>query len=793
MRTRRLFTLLLVLAILLVAVLGGGRWWVGRAFPQTSGTLQLAGLDAPVEVRRDEWGVPHLYATTPHDLYFAQGVVHAQDRLWQMDFQRRIGLGRLSELLGDPTVETDTFLRTIGTHIAAQRDYDALGDEARAALQAYAEGVNAYVAAQPVLPLEYQLLGAEWEPWQPVHTLAWAKMMQWDLSSNWSEELFRPRLTERVGPEIASFLLRDGTEVGAPAALAIGQPSLAALEASLGLVNIGLGSHTGRGSNAWIVSGERTASGRPLLENDPHLGPGMPSIWYEIGLHAPGLDVVGASLPGAPAVIIGHNAHIAWGVTTLALDTQDLFIERLSDGGTTYEYQGAQVPLTVRDETIRVSGGEDVTVTVRETRHGPLLNDVIDGLTEPVAFQWRATAEPTHLIEAVLGLNRATGRDSFLAALEQWDSPPQNFVYADDTGTIGYVAAGHLPIRPGEGGMLPQPGWTGEGEWQGTVPLAEMPQRWNPPEGFLVTANDNPFPTDFPYYTGTDWATPYRAARITEMLEASDALTPDDFEAMQRDVLSLAAPKLVPLLVALPTDDIVVQRVQEQLSTWNYQVEGDLPGAGIFEVAQGFAVCNMLTDELSDELLEDYLTYTADHFMLLSELLDEPEHALWDDTRTAQIETRDDILLRALNDTHHWLGRRYGSVPHEWFWNRLHPVTFDHPLAAFSLGPLRPLEPIFNRTRLVGGDRTTVNALGFTYGDSYATNNVPSYRQIVDVGAWEGSRMLHTTGQSGHPFHPHFDDMLDPWQRADLAPMLWTDAQTTAASQGRTLRLEPAP
>lgn len=261
---------------------------------------------------------------------------------------------------------------------------------------------------------------------------------------------------------------------------------------------------------------------------------------------------------------------------------------------------------------------------------------------------------------------------------------------------------------------------------------------------------------------------------------------------MQRDVLSLAAPKLVPLLVALSTDDIVAQRAQEQLATWNYQVEGDLPGAGIYEVTQGFAVRNMLADELGDTLLEDYLAYTSDHLMLLSQLLDEPDHALWDDTRTAGREDRDDILLRALNDAHHWLGRRYGSVPHEWFWNRLHPVTFGHPLGDFQLGSLRPLEPVFNRTRLVGGDRTTVNALGFTYGDSYATNNVPSYRQIVDVGAWENSRMLHTTGQSGQPFHPHFDDMLDRWQSVNLAPMLWTDEQTTAASQGRTLRLEPS-
>jgi penicillin amidase len=788
MRSRILLTLLVVVLLLAAVAFGMGRWWVGRAFPQTSGTLQLAGLDGPVEVRRDEWGVPHLYATTLHDLYFAQGVVHAQDRLWQMDFQRRVGLGRLSELLGEPTIETDRFLRTIGTHRAAQQDYDALSDEAKAVLQAYADGVNAYASTHPVLPLEYQLLQAEWEPWQPVHTLAWAKMMQWDLSSNWSEELFRPRLVEQVGPERAALLLRDGTQVGAPLTHSIGEPDLAALEATLRCANLGSGSNAGRGSNAWVVSGQNTATGRPLLENDPHLGPGMPSIWYEIGLHAPGMDVVGASLPGAPAVIIGHNANIAWGVTTLPLDTQDLFIERLSEDGTRYEWQGEQLSLTTRQETIRVNGGEAVTFEVRESRHGPLLNDVVEGLEMPLAFYWRATAEPTHLFEAVLGLNHAADRDDFLAALEQWDSPPQNFVYADVSGTIGYVAAGELPIRPAAGGVLPQPGWTGEWEWQGTVPLGEMPQQWNPPEGYLVTANDNPFPEDFPYYTGTDWAAPYRATRIRQMIEASDALTPDDFQTMQRDVTSLPAPKLVPLLVALPTADIVVQRAQEQLSTWNFQLEGDLPGAGIYEVTYGFVVRHLLADELGDDLLESYLGYTQDHLLLVSELLDEPDHALWDDTRTPEQERRDDILLRALLDANEWLGRRFGSVPHEWFWNRLHTVTFDHPI-----GEVEPLDRIFNRTLEASGDRTTVNAIGFTYSEGYEANNVPSYRQIVDVGAWENSRMLHTTGQSGHPFHPHFDDMLDEWQHVELGPMYWTDEQTTNASQGRTLRLEPAP
>ncbi len=652
MRKKILFVLSFLL-LLVLALLAGGWWWATRPFPQVSGTLQLDGLDGPVEVRRDEWGVPHLYASTLHDLYFAQGVVHAQDRLWQMDFQRRVGLGRLSELLGEPTVETDKFLRTIGVGAAAQRDWEAAKPETRAALQAYSDGVNAYMATDPTLPLEYQLLGAAWEPWEPAHSLAWAKMMQWDLNGNWREELLRASLVERLGEDTTALLLQDGTVVGAasPTTLRVA-PS--ALERDSLTARLLFNQDVERGSNAWVIGGERTATGRPILENDPHLGPGMPSLWYEIGLHGPDMDVVGASLPGAPAVVIGHNAQIAWGVTNLATDTQDLFTERLSDAGDAYEWQGEMLPLTVRQERIAVKGGEDILLEVKETRHGPLLNEVVEGLSEPVAFQWYATQTPSHLTDAILALNAASDRDSFLAALRQWDSPAQNFVYADTSGTIGYVATGALPIRPAAGGMLPQPGWSGEWEWEGTVPFDELPQRWGPSEHFLVTANDTPFPDDFPVYTGTDWAAPFRATRIRQLIEAGDALTPDDVEAMQRDVLSLPAQQIVPLLVALPSDDIIVQRAQEQLASWDERLAGELPGAGIYEVTYGFIVREMLADDFgSDEagtaLLDRYLNNLQDHAMLTRRLLEQPEHPLWDDGRTPARETRDDILRPRLD------------------------------------------------------------------------------------------------------------------------------------------------
>ncbi|MDQ4077386.1 MAG: penicillin acylase family protein [Chloroflexota bacterium] len=776
---RNLLLVTLSLTLLLLVLLGVGRWQVGHTFPQTSGMLYLGGLDGPVEIRRDPWGVPHIYATTLHDAFFAQGVVHAQDRLWQMDVQRRLGLGRLSELLGERTLESDRFMRTIGIGAAARRDWAAASDEARTALQAYSDGINAYMATNPSLPLEYQLLDADWEPWEPVHSLAWVKMMQWKLNGNWEEELLRASMVERLGAEITALLLDDRLSV-LYATNVVGERSELWQRAS----------HRDRASSAWVIGGERTASGHPILANTPHFDPGIPSIWYESGLHAPGLDVVGASLPAVPAVVIGHNADIAWGMTNLLTDTQDLFIERLNAAGDAYARQGKMVPLTVYREVIHVRHDEDVALTVKATHHGPLINDVHEGLGRPVALQWQATKEPSQFIDALLALNKASTREEFLVALQQWDSPAQIFVYADRKGNIGYVTTGELPIRPALGGLLPQPGWTGEWEWQGKVPFDELPRRWNPQESYLIAANRAAFPNDYPYYTGTRWVPSFRSTRLERMVEVDDALTLDDVEAMLRDVTSLPAERVVPFLIAIESDDLIVRRAQEQLAKWNYQVEGTLPGAGIYEVTYEFIVRGMLADEFGADdvgakLLEAYLNLPQDHLPLTLSLLDLPEHTLWDDTRTPQRETRDDILRRALYEMSEWLGRRYGDVPHEWFWHRPHTLTFDHPLGGSSAF----LAHIFNRHAEMGGDHTTVYTAGFAYGNGYTVNSVPSYYQIVEAGAWENSRMLHSTGQSGHPFHPHYDDMIPPWLAVDLAPMLWSDMQTRDASEGRVLQL----
>ncbi|HYN87161.1 MAG TPA: penicillin acylase family protein, partial [Ardenticatenaceae bacterium] len=565
---RGCFTALVSLLLLLVVVGGFLGWWAfWRPRPQVNGSIRVAGLQAPVEVLRDEWGVPHIYAQNEHDLFFAQGYVHAQDRLWQMDLQRRIGMARLSEIFGEDGLETDRFLRTIGTNRAARADVANLDPQSLAILEAYAAGVNAFLEShRSNLPIEFRILRYSPELWQPADTAAWAKMMQWSLSSNWEDELFRARLVAELGepqaadlmalyPEGAPLILPEGVDTYSR----LGAPRVAAARM---LGDLGFGSGDSLGSNNWVVSGAKSTTGRPILANDPHLGIRMPSIWYEIGLHAPGLNAVGASLPGIPALVIGHNDHIAWGMTTLQVDVQDLYIERLNpDNPAEYEVDGRFEPFDIVREEIHVSGrAEPEILEVRVGRHGPLINDVLEGAERPTAFRWLAVAEPSTLLATIGPLIRASTWEEFTAALETWDAPGQNFVYADDQGNIGYYGAARVPIRAQGTGDVPAPGWDGSHDWEGFIPFEEMPHAFNPPEGFIATANNKPVPDDYPFHLGSAWAAPYRQQRIVTLLTAKDKLSLEDMRAIQADIVSLPARTLVPALLSVACEDIIVQR-----------------------------------------------------------------------------------------------------------------------------------------------------------------------------------------------------------------------------------------
>jgi penicillin amidase len=796
---------IIILLVVIVAA-GGGYFVTRRNFPAVNGTIKVAGLQSQMEVYRDSWGIPHIYASNIHDLFFAQGYVHAQDRFWQMEFWRRIGSGRLAEILGESALDSDRFIRTLGWHRAAAQELKQLEPEERAVLEAYAEGVNAYVSThRGRLGLEFTILGLtgvrfDPEPWTPLNTLTWAKVMAWDLGGNMDAELLRAHIAARLGSAAVGALIRPHPHdhpVIVPHPLA--GATLQAVSDAAFTTHV-FGSGEGVGSNNWVIAGSRTDTGMPLLANDPHLSIQMPSIWYEIGLHCDPVgpdcpyNVVGASFASAPGVIIGHNDHIAWGVTNLGPDVQDLFIERVNpQNPNQYEYQGQWLDMDIVREEIRVAGeDEPVVVNARITRHGPIINDVAGGTEDewffgwqPLALSWTAL-QPGTLIQSVLLLGKATNWEEFREALSYWDVPSQNFVYADVEGNIGYQAPGRIPIRASGNGATPVPGWTGEYEWVDYIPFDELPHTFNPPEGYIVTANNAVVGPDFPYFLGMDWDAGYRAQRIVELIEADPSLSLEDMQAIQGNNSPVYAEDVLPYLQGLSTDEPRLAEALTLLRAWDGRAVRDSAGAALFE-----AFCLHLTDlTFGDELGEQLLRRARGNAMVaLVDILADPASPWFDDVTTPQVETRDEVVLQALEEAVKELTETLGQNMNRWRWGVLHTATFQNQ----SLGKsgIGPIEAIFNRGPVaVDGSLATVNNTGYSLNKPYVVSTVPSYRQVVDLGDFTRSRSMHTTGQSGHPYHPHYGDMIDPWRNIQYHPMLF-DKESIAANKEGLLVLMP--
>lgn len=789
----RILGYLFVVLLILGLVVGSGAYlFVRRSFPVVSGTIQVTGLQAPVTIIRDRWGVPHIYAENRHDLFFAQGYVHAQDRLWQMELGRRLGSGTLSEVIGDVTLNTDKFMRTIGLRRAAEKDWEILDAEARPLLQDYADGVNAFIEShRDRLPLEFTVLGFEPQPWTPLDTLTWGKVMSWNLGRNWKAELLRAKLISHLDEEKAQDLLPPYPDEGpfiippeARSYASLGDPSLASCDPIaqwLGADGPGLG------SNNWVVDGSQTASGKPLLANDPHLDIQLPSIWYEMGLHGGDFNVVGATFAGVPTVVIGHNDRIAWGVTNLEADVQDLYLEKVNpENVTQYEFIGQWKDMVIVKEEIKVKGQESVILEIHLTRHGPLLNDVVEGLEQPTALRWTAL-EAMHLTTSLARLNVASDWESFRDALRYWDAPSQNFVYADVDGNIGYQSPGRIPIRAKGDGTVPVPGWSGEYEWTGYVPFDELPFVYNPPTHFVVTANNKVVPDDYPYLLSSQWLAGYRAQRITDLLTAKAAsgrLTADDFRDIQADVYSLPGEFLTPYLLETTPEGELQERALEQVRGWDCINGAESPGAAILAVFHQELHRAILADELGDELCDDY----GNHPRAIEAILAEANNPWLDDVTTTAVETRQDIIQRAFAETVNRLSDLLGDRPEKWAWGRLHTATFvNTPLGVSGIGLL---ERLVNKGPFpMGGSGYTVNAAG--HYRNFEQGTVASYRQIVDLSDWGNCRSQHTTGQSGQPMHKHYADMIQSWRAVEHHPMLFDRAQIETEQEG-TLILQPA-
>jgi penicillin amidase len=819
-RSRILISIIVALVIIAILLFVWGVATVRRSFPQVSGTLQLPGLDGDVEVFRDSLGVPHIYASTEHDLFMAEGFVHAQDRFWQMDFWRHVGSGRLSEMFGSAQLETDMFLRTLGWARVAEEELLLATEAELAVLGSYAEGVNAYLAQRQgsSLSLEYAVLGLLTpdyvpEDWTPIHTLTWAKAMAWDLGSNMSAELARSRFNRTLGPERAGELFPPYPE-NAPVIVPSGDmnPSvqedpghaavtnaldLSALEARVSVLDSLLGgSGEGIGSNNWVISGELTSTGAPILANDPHLGIQMPSIWYEVGLHcypvsdACPFSVIGYSFAGAPGVIIGHNDHIAWGVTNVGPDVQDLYIEKINpENPMQYEVNGEWVDMTVVEEEILVAGGETVPITIRYTRHGPIISDVHEGagalaettnleLPTPFAVSLRWTAlEPGRVLSAVVQFNRAENFDSFRDALRGFAAPSQNFVYADIEGNIGYQMPGRIPMRASGEGLYPSPGWVDDYEWTGYIPFDELPYSYNPSRGYIVTANHAVVGAEYPYMISKMWAYGFRASRIIEMIEADANLSPEDMQTIQGDNHHAMGPVLVPMLAQLAFQDSLLTDMVAFLQGWDFQNDLDSAEAALFNAFWR----NLLLTVFADELDLDDVPSGGRAFVIIEYLLADTDNAWWDDVQTSETEDRDNVLRSAFSVAVTEMQDRFGSQTKNWSWGELHGSTFRN--ATLGESGIGPIEALFNRGPFptAGGD-AIVNANGWTESEGYEVDWVPSMRMIVDMSDLGSSLGITTTGQSGHAYHPHYIDMADLWRTIQYQELLWTREEVEAGA-----------
>ncbi len=828
----------ILVGLLLVVVAVGifGFFLVRRSFPQVEGQIEAAGLDGVVEVIRDADGVPHIYAGTSHDLFFAQGYVHAQDRFWQMDFWRHIGAGRLSEMFGDGQVETDLFLRSLDFTGIAEQELALMAEEHRAIVVAYADGVNAFLATRSPsqISLEYAILplqasGYEMEPWSPVNTLTWGKVMSWDLSWNMLQEIDRATLSGALPPDRVAQLYptypedhpvivpSDRTAAGGRTTPGLPDGALTALVSAgervrdaWGVTGGGFG---GIGSNNWVVGGSHTDSGLPVLANDPHLAIQMPSIWFQNGLHcaersdACPYRLVGFSFPGTPGVVIGHNERIAWGVTNQAADTQDLFIERLNpDDPAQYEFDGEWLDMETRDETIEVAGGDDIDHQVMVTHHGPVISETYfdeppftgSSLDLPdeyaVSLSWQ-TLQPSTLVEAIIGVNRATGYDEFRTALAKWDIAGQNVVYADVDGNIAYQATGELPVRASGDGSWPVPGWTGEHEWVGVVPFEEMPSILNPPDDHISTAN-NPVvaPGGQPFFS-VDANYGYRAARIEEMLANAPAgFSVASAQELQMDGADGGAPNLMPHLLAVRSDDESVDAMQGVMEPWStgpgaYVANPDSPGCAAYQATWSHLLRLTFQDELPEDSWPDG---GSRWFTVVAALVDSPDDPFWDDVRTEVVENRDIILEQAMIAAHHELSGLLGDDPSSWRWADLHVASFEN--LTFGQSGIAPIEWLFNRTApaRVGGSDDIVNAVGFHPPDGYGVDWLPSMRMVIDLADLPASTSVNSTGQSGHAFHRHYDDMLASWADGTHHPLRWDREQVEEGSEGN-LALIPAP
>ncbi len=753
------------------------------SLPRLEGSLTLEGIERPVSITRDRFGIPTIDAASEADAYFGLGFVHAQDRLWQMEFHRRLGQGRLAEIVGAAAVPTDRMLRTLGLYRRAEADFAALDAASRGLVEAYVAGVNAAIATRAVLPPEFLLFGIRPEPWRPADSLVWARVMALDLENDWRQELLRARLLEALGPERYADLWPSAEDRQA----ALREPDdgggWSALYAALATSLPPFGAEGGA-SNGWAVAPGRSRSGAPLLANDPHLRLQAPGLWYLVRLRFPGLEITGATLPPLGVVVIGRNRDIAWGFTATGADTQDLFLEELDAAGRRYRTPAGWAELTRRLETIAIRGEKPILHEIRETRHGPLISDLVPagrlaGDNRALALAWTALRGENRTVAAGLALARAANWQEARAALERFDSPAQNLLYADREGRIALRVVGRVPRRGAGDGTLPVPGWDDAYDWRGTVPFAELPEILDPASGRVVNANERIGDARQSSLLARFWPAPLRAGRIRSLLDARPEIDLARMQRIQLDIRSGLFPLFRDWLLAARPRDAGARELRAALEAWDGEMDMTRPEPLFFAAWYRALAEHVYADELG-AMFPAYRDIRPD-FMRRVWI----EKRGWcDDVRTAVREDCETASSRAFAAALAALRERQGEEWRNWRWGRAHPARLVHPL----LGEAPLLGRLFGWQPPSPGGATTVDVGRWWPSSPFASVHGPGLRMIADLSSPREVLLITASGQSEHPFSRHYDDLSRLW----LAGAYLRPANVPADARKPVLRLYPA-
>ena len=845
---KRFFWLLLLLAGLLAAVLAV---YVYRSFPVLDGEMKLAGLSAPVTVARDAADVTHIQAQSPHDAWLALGYVHAQERGWQLEFNRRVMHGELSEVLGEATLETGKLLRTLGIMEAAGRQWQVLPADGKAALQAYSDGINAfYTGSTQALSPEFHILGVKpggrsGQPWTPQDSLGWSLMMALDLGGNWGTEfarlsaakvlttaqlweLFTPYPGEapasstdfsslyaslglyKTSPDVTKTGAADARGERAEGTLYAKSPADVRDQLAQGIQDWSshLGNPGGKGSNSWVLPGSRTRSGKPLLANDPHLGLSAPAIWYFAhlqtpaglapgGLSQPGMNVVGATLPGLPFVVLGRTDKVAWGFTNTGPDVQDLYLEQINPANPAqYRVPGATgqpqwADFSTRSETIAVKGKSDVSLTVRSSRHGPVLSDVqkahgevLDTGKYVLALRWSALETDNLTVLAGLRANRAQSVDDLLAAYADYHSPMQNLVMADVAGKVAYKAVGRVPLRLPDNdirGLAPSPGWDARYDWAGWLPYAQTPQTDAAAigaKGWFANANQRVTTPGEGVFLGQDWAVPYRFDRIEKLLSAAPQHDIASMQAIQGDQLSLASIKLLPFLQKTVSTHALAKDAQAALAGFDGKMRADGAAPLIVSVWADEFTRGVVGSKLGAERFD--AMYGKRDFRGAIEGILQRDDRFWCGAAgcAAQSSAALDRTLTRLQGSH-------GDTLAAWQWGKVHQAVSMHR----PFGSVPALARVFDVTATTGGDSFTINVGQYWPNDPkipFANRHAASLRAVYDLADLEKSQFIYQTGQSGLVFSSRYRDMSAEWAALAYRPL-----QMKPAAFAHQLKLTP--